>query len=323
MLLLKSGIILWVPFPKHVGDNAVEIEVSDGSLSDYQIFNITVQPYVRPRLDDIFTGSPGGGLGGGGIFTTNMTIISTSDVEIEKTRSVIEEFVSRPENLKILEKNVYKYLFVESEEDYILFSVGTNWIDKRDKKEVVINYFAEDQWIELPTEIVEEYDDNIMYRANFASNGYYAISLRTVRIPVKLKVSGPDEPHVIAGKIFSGRSKQVRAGTRITIRNLKTKEKFEAKTGIGKDSGAYYMLVYGDRGDEIEVKAQKLFVPKRIIELKGDMRNIDLYQSTVITGAVVGVPTVSKYGDLAIAIILLIMSLYWRFQTVKKRMVDE
>ncbi len=311
-----TGLIGWLPTEEDIGDNNVTVQVSDG------IFNVTQSFVVN------VTGQSNGGEGGGsrGI----LSVEETEDVgkeeaisrSFEKLSSVVEkinldgigneevqlkvkDLTRKPDHVRALNRKVYRYLDISSEEEIkveslsIQFKVEREWLDmyKAEIMDVILNGYVNNRWEEIPTTHIgaegdyENYEAKI-YDLDYSAN-YFSVSLKVSADPSDIITSGPREPHVISGIIFRDDNKQVEQGTEFIVTNKNTKENLEGKTGFKQNSGGYYVIVNGNNGDEVDIEVQSGFrYVKNTIILKGDMRGVDLRLSdggfSPITGYSVG-----------------------------------
>ena len=347
----KTGRILWVPLIRHIGNNTVIVAVSDGNLSTTQTFNITV--YLRHD-------SPGSGVGVGSIklgfsedseITEEMERIEegVKEIIIEKPSSTIEEIKingeineklklevkelqNKPGKIKGLDKKVYKYLEIITEEEIeqvnrvvIQFKVDKKWLEENEAEitDVVLNRYIENNWEEIPITYIDSKGDYVYYTAEINGFSYFAVSLKFIKEPTETITTGPKESHVISGIIFKNNEiSQVEKGTKLEITNINTRETIKTKTGIGYNLGAYYAIIGGSDGDKIDISIQNgVTYSKTSIILEGDMKGVDLILNkgglSAITGyAIAPFIQISKEGYMVIAISLAICLVYLGYKKI-------
>ncbi|MBR9705773.1 PGF-pre-PGF domain-containing protein [Candidatus Pacearchaeota archaeon] len=277
----ETGLINWKPKGNDKGNNNVIVQVSDGTLTDTQEFNILV--YASENKKDKDQQSNGNkrtstGGGGGGSINTPLSKL----MQDEKTSGIIirtnlkdiilkvEELNERPKDTKSISKVVYKYIRIENinqsyiGEAEINFSVNLGWLNKNDINisQIVLSRYTADGWEDLVTENVSIKGDYVYYTSKSPGFSYFAI---TVREGVKVKniiepvISSIKSPFRISGIFYKfGKFRQIDIGTEYSIKNLNTSKIFYGKTGIGLNSGAYYTLLYGNKGDILKINLKNI-----------------------------------------------------------------
>ena len=284
-----NGTIEWVPTSAHGGNNSVAVQATDGELSAAQTFSIYVPPItvLETRGSQIQSGSPGSTLPSLSPITD--VIIKTKD---GKTPSIsIIQFTERPAATQSISRRVYRYVEIKKESNSeiesatIKFRVEKSWLSKYglDKNDIVLTRYdpAKREWLDIYTTPTIEGADYEYYEAETPGFSYFAItikesSLGKVREVLEPKISKIKAPYRITGIIYNGsRQEQLGRGTEISIKNSNTNEATYGKTGIGRNNGAYLMLVYGSIGDTIEVALKEFGKPFKTT-LTGDIDSLNL-----------------------------------------------
>jgi len=338
---LEGSVITWKPSKEQIGNNTVIVNVNDSELGSSQQFNITVYANKGPK-------GPEGGGGRKQDKNRNKTkekeksnipvktkIIEKPSATIEritmkgrikeKQRLDVKELLKRPDNIRGLYKKVYRYLEIRPEEEIedlenvvIEFRIEKGWLEENgaEASDVTLNRYTDNNWEQVSTEHVSSKEGYAHYRAQTSGFSYFAASLKYIKEPDKITITGPKDPHVISGIIYySSRKAQVKQGTEIMITNTATGEVFEGRTGSPENPGDYYMIISGNEGDNIEIAVKDGFIQQKTsIILEGDRSYADLVLTSkgmsAITGnAVAPLTPVSKKSSIAAIAVLLLASL--------------
>jgi hypothetical protein len=269
MTITSNGLIEWVPKNKETGLNHVVVDISDGRSHTLHAFDINVSEKKSTKLLNNLESTDALQRGQNKI----QTLLGTQN------EGVIKELSARPAQTKPFDKTVYKYLEI-TKPQRIMVKVEFSWLNQNNasKEDITLSQYKENSWQIIPVSIASEDKTFVYYQANVPSSGYFAVSLKSSIEPDRTVITGPKEPHIIAGTIFQNKnSRQVAAGTPIKITNNRTGEVTEEKTGLPGNSGAFYALIHGNNGDKIELEVKKGFNrEKKTILLDGDMKNINL-----------------------------------------------
>jgi len=306
MQINKDGLIRWKPNKNHIGKNYVAVKVMDNSSYSTQKFNIT----VYGKTDEKTIISSGGGRGYAAynlpdneteeqdkedkekniVKTSRITKTVGSIFEIslsseEDIKLKINELNERPENIRGLEKKVYNYIEIKSDKDSgkikeaeIKFKVKKSWLNenKAEKDEIALNRYSENKWEELETLNYKSDNGYEYYTAKSPGFSYFAISLKKIVEPDEFDLTGPKEQFIISGMIYKNRFRKQIDETELRATNLETNGSFETNTGAGGNSGAYYLIVNGKKGDKILIEAMsKNTYQNTTIILNGDMKGIN------------------------------------------------
>ncbi|MCK5282022.1 MAG: PGF-pre-PGF domain-containing protein [Nanoarchaeota archaeon] len=208
----------------------------------------------------------------------------------------VKELARRPINTKNLDKKVYRYIemlfdsgnsqaktkeeIVYVESINIQFKVEKGWLEenKAEFSDIILNRYVDNQWKELVAKYIGTKNNHIYFEAKTPGFSYFAISLKDIIKPDKVTITGPKEPHIVSGIIFkNNRNVQVGNGTEIIITNKDTGQIFKGKTGISLNSGQYYLIINGNKGDMIYIEIKKWGRSfKTQFTLESDMKEVDL-----------------------------------------------
>ncbi|MCP3686334.1 MAG: PGF-pre-PGF domain-containing protein [bacterium] len=346
----ETGRISWFPMRSQVGTvNLVEVEVSDGVLTDTQTFNVTVLESGSVSMissnteSSVIQVSSGGG-GGSTLQTMEQELVaveennsSLNDLVINFKSSsqggqlIVRKLAQAPPEITALNKQVYEYIEIDPwvlEEDKIdeakiRFSVDKKWLENNNalKTDIILNRYHKDKWQTLETEIIEESEETISYESKTTGFSYFAISLNTAATELKEPVASTiDVPYRISGVIYES-DKQVSWGTKYVLTDKNTGESIKGKTGMGNYPGAYVVLVYGEIGDNLELK-----IGSQSFEFKldGNMDGTEVYLESreLVTGgnSFAGKPSSGKI-IYAISILIVALSIVFAvyFKKRKKR----
>ncbi|OIO61638.1 hypothetical protein AUJ83_04470 [Candidatus Woesearchaeota archaeon CG1_02_33_12] len=319
MQINKNGLIKWNPNKNHIGNNEVIVKVMDNSSYSMQKFNITVYAKLNGKKD-ISSG------GGGGYVAYNLPDNETKEQDKEdkekniiktikitmKEGSVFEislmsekeiklkinELSEMPEKVKGIEKRVYNYIEIKPDEESdkiqeaeIKFKVEKNWLteNKAEKNEIILNRYSDNQWQELETSQYKSDEKYEYYSAKSPGFSYFAISLKKIIEPDEFDLTGPKEQFIISGTIYKNRLRKQIDETEIRVTNLATNDIFETNTGAGGNSGTYYVIINGKKGDNILIEAMsKGIYQNTTIILNGDMKGINFILNDKGLSAITG-----------------------------------
>ena len=129
-------------------------------------------------------------------------------------------------------------------------------------------------------------------------------------------------PSSYSCRVFNkAKGSQADNGTVLKIKNVAKDDEVKTLTGIGSDSGAYYVIVKGNKGDSIDiaVEGEKTW-QETTITLEGDMKDVNLLVErnglTAITGYSVFLEkSLSNTGINALVTLVVICSLYFVFRS--------
>jgi len=318
----KTGVIRWIPFFRHIGRNEVIVVVSDGNLSAIQAFNITVpfgfyimgsrglegggnsitqEGFLSVKgnrketedVENVLTSEIEGRAKDGGI--VDKIMVGNSGFNSFKSNALfeIEELQTKPRGVSAVPKKAYKYLRIGINDTYdigsfgnmtIFFVVERGWLKDNNASlnDIVLNFYSEDGWKELPTGVYKEDRTDYVYYKSEANNlGYFSVSLRSLKLPNKIVTTGIGEQYIIAGKLFREGIGQSERGTIIRIVNRNNSEEVETITGIGDNDGAYYSIIMGSIGDNIDIIVRYLGKElKTSFILEGDTKDLNLVVSS-------------------------------------------
>ncbi|MEA2037337.1 MAG: PGF-pre-PGF domain-containing protein [Nanoarchaeota archaeon] len=359
MMIDSYGSVNWSVGRGDVGNNSVVIRVSDGSLSATQAFDISAYsvnvdvPLVDidqyEVINDTIEEEPK--------VKQNKTEEKVSIKTLEKLSKTIEkiilkgkikkdlklkvkEFSKRPDKIRGLDKKVYMYIEISADEKVddvenieIQFKVEKAWLDDNEAEisDLILNRFTNNKWEELDTVYVESKGNYVYYMASVEGFSYFAISLKFIKEPTAVIISGLKEVRVVSGIIYSdNKRKQVGEGLEIKLTNINNGETTKTKTGIRPNSGAYYVIINGKDGDEIIIEIKRGFTHAETkIKLEGDMRDVDLVLNEEGLSSIAGYATaptegISNKGTISIiAILIIIYFVYRKYkgERFKKRIV--
>lgn len=330
-----TGFIEWKPLGSQRGDNQIVVEVTDGFVRINHSFTISVAPPGRG------VSNSGGGGGGGGALAKPDTSIESVQIEAQsegeitftvkgsddiseillrtngrKTESArIMAIKERPQGLKAISKRVYKYFDIkisdldssEIENAEINFVVDKNWLEENriEANNIVLNRYAENDWQELSTEVMDDSASRVSYRARTAGFSYFAVSVKNEEPAEEINknqapviVDAPFSSFIVAGQVFepNGR-RQVLAGSQINITNINTSQVFTGNTGVGPYSGGFFIIVNGRIGDRLlfSIEGSK---GTRAITLSGDTKDIRIIRrANVLEVNVPGITGFTVFGN--------------------------
>lgn len=331
MIIDDNGKVSWKPKGKDKGKNDVILIVNDSRLTDTQNFSIYVYSNEKEieeekNYEKKLSVSSGGGSG---------VIIKKDDEEERKEekikkRIMVKELGSRPDEVKKISRHVYKYLEIKGkeEENIIEFKVEKDWFDRLGVRysDVVLSRFNSDEWYDLDTRKFSEDEEFAYYKAETPGFSYFAITVKEgIEVNNKLEpiTSSVKEAFKIYGTVYlDGISRQAESGTKIIIENIDGKDKVEVKTGLGKDTGAYYTLIHGKKGDRLKITIENID-EEYFKELKDDLKldlKIHLGDSgfSPITGAAIFDKELKGSPLIAAILGIIIIIIFIKFKYNKK-----
>jgi len=176
----------------------------------------------------------------------------------------IEEFSKRPKSVKGLNKRTYKYLDISPEDDdlefssaVISFTLNRALLDSDGVSvdSVVLNHYKNNEWIEIKTNFINVIDGVAYFEAITDGFSYFAISLKQIVQPTDVILSGPKESHIVSGTVFEAVNNiPVESKTKVILSNEDNQKKIETQTGIANNSGAFYTIIEGNNGDEVNIE---------------------------------------------------------------------
>ena len=280
-----TGLIEWFPRLRDLGQNEVIVEVSDGELTDTQEFTILVTLIKRGgSIGSYSESTPAKKLQYGEF---KITINTFSNTLSNTDKIALKELNERPEDAQKISRRVYKYLRVEGmetiEEAILNFTVDLKWLKENGIKyeDIVLIGYADGEWEDSKTEYAGNDEKFAYYTAYYTANtpgfSYFAITVKEgaeVKNILKPKISSINVPYRVSGTIYKfGKFGQADSWTKLTVENLNTSEVVNAQTGIGPNTGAYYVLLHGTEGDLIKIRI--IGIDKEFLTTLKDIDNLD------------------------------------------------
>ncbi|MBU0758243.1 MAG: PGF-pre-PGF domain-containing protein [Nanoarchaeota archaeon] len=267
----RTHRLFWLPF--RPGTYPVKIQVSDGDKYVIQEFEIKVSYLWRFGFlfqRTYFFAVPAKTEEGYQLDVENpeSPIVRVNfDSEKELPEVSIETMLNAPSEYAG-SLSGFRYMFVNmtpeiDEKTNIVFRIDSRWMEEYGipEESIVLKRYSGNSWIDLDTDFVRTDENYSYYAADSSELGFFSIS--SLMEPDEI-VSGTNtrvlslvrplkEPFVIQGTVFFSDGYPVPAETDIDVRA----KNISARTGILTMSGAYLIVVPGNKGDKIMMEVSE------------------------------------------------------------------
>jgi len=270
-----TGVIEWVPRIWQRGKRKVSVIVEDGrNGTDVQNFTVRVRwfpwwgaeipPFNITNVDfsslfiRVIPFEP--------YLINNPEVVLkelliNNDVDVDEVYVLYGEAIRKPSGTRTAARKVYKYLQIyplNVESDAIdnasvKFGVSKRWLDRKhvEKEDIKILRYVGGYWYPRQTVLIDEDLEHVYYSADLDGLGYFAIVERHVEEEETVET---EFPYFVVGTVYeSDGETQVEEGISVVIENSDKNERIELSTGIGPMSGAYAVVISGDRRDRITI----------------------------------------------------------------------